>query len=96
MLRTDSLYLFKGWLGETIKISVFIGAVSVVASVVGMTILYRKAKKTAAREAYTPKFASLKVETVEESEIPAEEEAPAEEVAKEVAEEENSHEGSQT
>lgn len=78
MLRTDSLYLFKGWLGETIKISVFIGAVSVVASVVGMTILYRKAKKKAAQEAYTPKFASVKVETVEESEIPQEEEAPAE------------------
>ncbi len=78
MLRTDSLYLFKGWLGETIKISVFIGAVSVVASIVGMTILYRKAKKKAAQEAYTPKFASVKVETVEESEIPQEEEAPAE------------------
>ena len=78
MLRTDSLYLFKGWLGETIKISVFIGAVSVVASVVGMTILYRKAKKKAAQEAYTPKFVSLKVETVEESEIPQEEEVPAE------------------
>lgn len=96
MLRTDSLYLFKGWLGETIKISVFIGAVSVVASIVGMTILYRKAKKKAAQEAYTPKFASVKVETVEESEIPQEEEATAEEVAKEVAEEEESHEGSQT
>ena len=78
MLRTDSLYLFKGWLGETIKISVFIGAVSVVASIVGMTILYRKAKKKAAQEAYTPKFASVKVETVEESEISQEEEAPAE------------------
>lgn len=96
MLRTDSLYLFKGWLGETIKISVFIGAVSVVASIVGMTILYRKAKKKAAQEAYTPKFASVKVETVEESEISQEEEAVAEEVAKEVAEEEESHEGSQT
>lgn len=96
MLRTDSLYLFKGWLGETIKISVFIGAVSVVASIVGMIFLYRKAKKKAAQEAYTPKFASVKVETVEESEIPQEEEAAAEEVAKEVAEEEESHEGSQT
>ena len=78
MLRTDSLYLFKGWLGETIKISVFIGAVSVVASIVGMLFLYRKAKKKAAQEAYTPKFASVKVETVEESEIPQEEEATAE------------------
>ncbi len=96
MLRTDSLYLFKGWLGETIKISVFIGAVSVVASIVGMAILYRKAKKKAAQEAYTPKFASVKVETVEESEISQEEEAATEEVAKEVAEEEESHEGSQT
>lgn len=96
MLRTDSLYLFKGWLGETIKISVFIGAVSVVASIVGMIFLYRKSKKKAAQEAYTPKFASVKVETVEESEIPQEEEATAEEVAKEVAEEEESHEGSQT
>lgn len=96
MLRTDSLYLFKGWLGETIKISVFIGAVSVVASIVGMIFLYRKSKKKAAQEAYTPKFASVKVETVEESEIPQEEEAAAEEGAKEVAEEEESHEGSQT
>ena len=86
MLRTDSLYLFKGWLGETIKISVFIGAVSVVASIVGMTILYRKAKKKAAQEAYTPKFASVKVETVEESEIPQEEEAP-EEASEEAPEE---------
>ena len=78
MLRTDSLYLFKGWLGETIKISVFIGAVSVVASIVGMLFLYRKAKKKAAQEAYTPKFASLKVETVEESEISQKEETAAE------------------
>ena len=79
MLRTDSLYLFKGLLGETIKISVFIGAVSVIVSIIGMVILARKAKAKAEKGAYTPKFASVKVETIEEESVPAEEEAPASE-----------------
>lgn len=85
MLRTDSLYLFKGLLGETIKISVFIGAVSVIVSIIGMTVLARKAKAKAEKEAYTPKFASVKVETVEEAELPAEE--ASEEVTEQTPEE---------
>ena len=85
MLRTDSLYLFKGLLGETIKISVFIGAVSVIACIIGMTVLARKAKAKTEKEAYTPKFASVKVETVEETELPAEE--ASEEVIEQTPEE---------
>lgn len=81
MLRTDSLYLFKGLLGETIKISVFIGACSVIACIVGLTVLYRKHKNAPVEEAYTPKFAAAKVteETMTESEEQAESEDTAEE-----------------
>ena len=85
ILRTDSLYLFKGLLGETIKVSVFIGACSVIACIIGLTVLYLKNKNAPEEEAYVPKFAAVKV--TEEPDATAEETESTEAEATEETEE---------
>ncbi len=94
LLRTDSLYLFKGLLGETIKISVFIGACSVIACIVGLFVLYRKHKNQPEKEAYTPKFASVKVTEENEEAVEPETEEIQEETTSEEPLLEDSHEES--
>lgn len=73
LLRTDSLYLIGN-----LKFSVFVGICSVILSIIGLTVLSRRAKRLHAEATYTAKFRSAMVETVaEEPDVPETPEEPA-------------------